>query len=153
MVRPILTLPHPTLRKKSIPVQNSQTPDIQQLIRDLKDSCVAAQGIGLAAPQIGVLQRVIVIRYPDDTPYALVNPEITWASSSKSALEEGCLSIPDLIVSVYRPRKVKFSALDEKGDKLERTANDLLAKIIQHEIDHLNGVLISDYEASLKGKI
>ncbi|TSC73108.1 MAG: formylmethionine deformylase [Parcubacteria group bacterium Gr01-1014_38] len=145
MVRTIITVPDPLLREQSAPVEDPRAPEIQELITDLKESCLAAEGIGLAAPQLGVAKRVIVINHPQGKPYALVNPEIFWASSGTSALEEGCLSIPGIIVRVTRPKKVKIHALDERGEWREIAASDLLAKILQHEIDHLNGVLITDY--------
>ena len=128
-----------------MPVEDLRAPEIQGLIADLKESCIAAEGIGLAAPQLGVVKRVIVINHPRGKPYALLNPEILWASSGTSALEEGCLSIPGVIVRVTRPKKVRIQALDERRELRNISASDLLAKILQHEIDHLNGVLITDY--------
>ncbi|MDP3685791.1 MAG: peptide deformylase [bacterium] len=145
MVRPIKTVPTPVLRERSAPVDNPHAPEIRGLLTDLKDSCLAAEGIGLAAPQLGVPQRVVVINYPQGKPYGLINPEIVWASKGTSLLEEGCLSIPEVVVRVTRPKKIKVRALNEHGEPREITANDLLAKILQHEIDHLNGVLITDY--------
>lgn len=146
MIRPILTVPDLILRQKSSPVSDPTQDETKSLIQDLKDSCIAAAGIGLAAPQIGIGKRLIVIQYPQGSPYVLINPEITWLSKGTSILEEGCLSVPGTIVPVSRPKKVKFRALDERGRTLERTASDLLAKILQHEIDHLNGILITDYQ-------
>lgn len=147
MTSSILTVPHPVLRQRSAEVPDHRAPAVQSLIADLKDSCVAAGGVGLAAPQIGVLQRVIVVHYPiGSTPYGLVNPEIIWTSAATSVLEEGCLSIPNVVVPVRRPRKVRVRALSEEGEVIERAAGDFLAKILQHEIDHLDGVLITDYQ-------
>lgn len=148
MVRPILTVPHPLLRERSVPAEDPRAPEIQELIADLKETCLAAEGIGLAAPQLGVPRRVVVINYPQGKPYGLINPEIVWASKGTSPLEEGCLSIPDIVVRVTRPKKVKVRALNESMEIQEITATDLLAKILQHEIDHLNGVLITDYAAA-----
>ena len=121
--------------------------EIRQLITNLKDTVTAVAGIGLAAPQIGSAHRVCVVNYPDKkSPSALINPEVAWISKGTSVLEEACLSIPNVVVPVRRPKKVRVRALDEKGKPVELSATDLLAKILQHEIDHLNGVLITDYQ-------
>ncbi|TSC63639.1 MAG: formylmethionine deformylase, partial [Parcubacteria group bacterium Gr01-1014_106] len=148
MVRPIVRIPDPVLRQRAMPVERPLDPEIQALIADMKDSCSAAEGIGLAAPQLGVSKRVIIINYPQGSPYGLINPELVWKSSGTTLLEEGCLSIPDIVVGVTRPKKVKVRALNEQGQSIEITADDLLAKILQHEIDHLNGVLITDHGQS-----
>lgn len=145
MVRPILHTPAPVLRRRSVSVDTPTSADIQVLIQDLKDTCFAAEGIGLAAPQIGVWKSVAVINLPSGKPYGLANPKIVWKSARTSVLDEGCLSIPGLVVSVPRPTKVRVRALDESGALVEISAGDLLAKVLQHEIDHLNGILITDY--------
>lgn len=145
MTRDIVQIPSPVLRERSLPVENPLDPEIQTLIADMKDSCSAVEGIGLAAPQLGVSKRVIIINYPQGSPYGLINPELVWKSTGTTLLEEGCLSIPDIVVAVTRPKKVKVQALNEQGQAIEIVAEDLLAKILQHEIDHLNGVLITDY--------
>ncbi len=119
--------------------------DIRSLLQNLKDSCVAAQGVGLAAPQIGSPHRVCVINYPKAVPYGLINPEVLWASRGTSTLEEKCLSIPGVSVRVPRPKKVRVKALDETGAPVEIPASDFLAKVLQHEIDHLEGIIITDY--------
>lgn len=147
MTRPIVTLPAEILHVQATAATDPSSPEIQSLIADMKDSCVAARGIGLAAPQIGVSLAVAVINMPGEEPYALLNPEIVWASKGTSALEEGCLSVPDTAVAVPRPKKVRVRAVTEAGDLVEITADDLLAKVLQHEIDHLNGVLIVDHHA------
>lgn len=146
MIHTIRTVPEPVLREKSAPIVDPLTPEIRTLIADLKETCAAAGGIGLAAPQIGIARRVVVILLPDHPPYALINPEVTWASTSTSALDEGCLSIPNVIVRVARPTKVRIAAVGEDGKRIERKAEDLHAKVLQHEIDHLNGILITDYQ-------
>jgi len=149
MIRPILTIPHPALHRRTHEVRDPRSRETQSLIADLKETCVAALGMGLAAPQVGILDRVIVVHYPTNgEPDALVNPEVVWTSTATSVLEEGCLSIPNIIVPVRRPRKVRIRALSENGEPIERLAGNLLAKILQHEIDHLNGVLITDYQSS-----
>lgn len=150
MTRTIVTAPDPILRQRSEDVADPSAEAVRKLLTDLKETCVAADGIGLAAPQIGVAQRVVVIRLRGHPPYGLVNPEVIWASKGTSALDEGCLSIPNVIVRVTRPTKVRVRALDEGGKQLELRAEDLHAKVIQHEIDHLNGVLITDYQQSVE---
>jgi peptide deformylase len=104
-----------------------------------------ALGVGLAATQLGVLHRVLVYRaYPEDPLTALVNPEVTWMSDEQETAEEGCLSLPSVHVEVERSARVRVVAKDAGGDDLEIEAEGLEARIIQHEIDHLNGVLILD---------
>ena len=114
----------------------------------------AAQGIGLAAPQIGVLERVIVVDVHEKgeppNPIRLANPEIVWTSDEKSVCEEGCLSVPEQYAEVTRPKAVRVRYLDEKNKVREMDADGMLATCIQHEIDHLNGVLFVDYLSSLK---
>ena len=104
-----------------------------------------ALGIGLAAPQIGISQRLLVYRVgPDGPVHALVNPELEWESRDTEAFEEGCLSIPGILVDVHRPIHVRIRARDEFGDDRVVEASGLEARVIQHEVDHLNGVLILD---------
>jgi peptide deformylase len=104
-----------------------------------------ALGIGLAAPQVGVLQRLLVYRVEPDAPIAaLVNPEIEWASKEKEPMEEGCLSLPGIHVEVDRPVHIRVTAQDEHGEGLLIEASGLEARVIQHELDHLDGVLILD---------
>jgi len=144
-VRDIVLVPNSILTSPSTAVSDPLAPEIQLLLRDLKETVVAVRGIGLAAPQIGVPLRVIVINDRVRHYAAFVNPEILWSSHSTSVLEEGCLSIPGVVVPVSRPRKVRLRALDASGGRVELAAADLLAKIFQHEIDHLNGILITSY--------
>ena len=102
-----------------------------------------ALGVGLAAPQVGVLHRVLVYRVQHQAPVAaLVNPEIEWKGKELESIEEGCLSLPGVLVDVERPVHVRVRALDEQGDPLLIEASGLEARVIQHEIDHLDGVLI-----------
>ena len=114
----------------------------------------AAPGIGLAAPQIGVMKRVVVMDVSDDKekpqPLKLVNPEIIWESEDTSVYQEGCLSIPEQYADVERPAEVGLRYLDENGKEHEIEADGLLATCIQHELDHLDGILFTDYLSALK---
>ena len=151
MVQSILKVPAPILREPTTQVPDPTAAEVTTLIRDLRDTCIAASGVGLAAPQIGASHRVCVINYPQGKPLGpLINPEVIWTSEGTSVLEEGCLSIPDVIVPVPRPKKVRVKALNEAGESVEIQGGDFLAKIIQHEMDHLNGILITDYAAGRK---
>ena len=144
MIRPIIHSPNKILSTPSSMVENPLSPSIKTLIEDMKDTVISENGFGIAAPQIGHHLRVIVINYRKDL-YAIINPEITWTSKGKSFLEEGCLSVPDVFVKVERPKEVIITGINEKGEKIEMKAKDMLAKILQHETDHINGILISDY--------
>ena len=150
---PILIAPHRTLKTKARAV----TPDDMDRVRDIVPRMFAAMykapGIGLAAPQVGSLLRVIVVDVaPDKTPapLALVNPEVIAKSAEMATREEGCLSLPDQYAEVTRPARVTVRYQDEQGIKREIEAEGLLAACLQHEIDHLNGVLFVDYLSSLK---
>lgn len=145
MVRPIVLIPDPILKQPAHPVADAAAADVRALIADLHDTVREAHGVGLAANQIGSFLRVCVINDGPNAPFALINPEVTSRSAGTSVLEEGCLSIPDVIVAVSRPKKVTVRALDESGTSVEIRASDFFAKVLQHEIDHLNGVLITDY--------
>lgn len=118
------------------------------------ETMYAAPGIGLAAPQVGVLDRVVVLDVSGDEeekqPMALVNPEIVWSSETLRVHQEGCLSIPEYYEDVERPAEVAVRFLDRDGAEREIRADGLLATCIQHEIDHLNGVLFIDYLSRLK---
>jgi peptide deformylase len=152
-IRPILTAENPVLREKSKKV--AQFGDgLQKLVRDLFETLHAAHGLGLAAPQIGVLQRVIVIELPAEydeeghevlpaESYALVNPEVVKMNDLEE-MEEGCLSVPGYRGLVKRATLVTVKALDPHGRPLRLRADDLLAQVLQHEIDHLHGVLYLD---------
>ncbi|MGI9480881.1 MAG: peptide deformylase [Hyphomicrobiales bacterium] len=153
-IRDILTIPDPVLRNVAKPVEEI-TPDMQQLFDDMLATMYDAPGIGLAAPQIGLLERVVVIDVTKDedaekNPMVFVNPEITWESEDLSEHEEGCLSIPEVFSDVVRPSEVTVSYLDRNGKQQSRDCDGLLAICIQHEIDHLNGVLFIDYLSKLK---
>ncbi|MBX3549338.1 MAG: peptide deformylase [Xanthobacteraceae bacterium] len=153
MIRPILQLPDPVLRKVSTPVQKIDA-EIKKLIEDMFETMYDAPGVGLAAVQIGVTKRVVTIdatRGDDEKkPMVFINPEIISASDEKDAKEEGCLSIAEFYEEVERPSEVKVRYMDEKGKTHEIEADGLLARALQHEIDHLNGVLFIDHISKLK---
>lgn len=142
-IREIIHAPDDVLSRASEPVGNLKDPEIIALIRDMKDTVLAESGLGLAAPQVGASLRVIVINH-DTLPYAIINPVLKWQSVGTSLLEEGCLSLPEYFTKINRPRKVVITGLNEQGETIEINAKDLLAKIFQHEIDHINGILITD---------
>ncbi len=152
-LRDIITLPDPLLRTTSTPVSRV-TADTRKLMDDMLETMYAAPGIGLAAVQIGVPERVIVVdvaREPEPkNPLFLVNPEIVWSSEQKADYEEGCLSIPEYFEMVTRPAEVKIQYRDRQGEARELHASGVFATCLQHEIDHLNGVLFIDYISKLK---
>ena len=149
----ILVIPDPLLRKVSEPV-NSVDTEVKNLMDDMLETMYAAPGIGLAAVQIGVLKRIIVIDLSKDgekkNPLFIVNPEITFKSNDLISYEEGCLSIPNQFAEVKRPSSCKVNFLDYNGKKKEINANGLLATCIQHEVDHLDGILFIDHLSKLK---
>jgi peptide deformylase len=155
MVREILVWPHPTLKKKARPVARVDD-SIRALIKDLFESMYAADGVGLAAPQIGELVNVIVLdttpRQPDSKPVAMVNPEIL-SLEGKILYKEGCLSVPGEAEDVDRAAAVTVRYLDEQGAEQTLRAEGLLAIAIQHETDHLKGVMFVDYLSSLKREL
>ena len=146
MARPILTYGHPILRQVARPIQNLNG-DLHQLIQDMVETMYAAPGVGLAANQVGSLHRVFVANPSEDHDPAkllvLINPELV---ESRGALvgEEGCLSIPEFRDEVRRSRRGLVRGLDRNGRPIQVEGEDLLARIFQHEIDHLNGVLFVD---------
>ena len=150
---PLVLLPQPVLRQIAQPVDDI-TDDILQLANNMAETMYAAPGIGLAANQVGLLKRVIVMDCArDDEPPALwkmFNPEIIWLSEENTKMEEGCLSIPGHNAEVVRPSEAHVSYLDIEGQKQEMQATGLLAACVQHEIDHLNGVLFIDHLSRLK---
>jgi peptide deformylase len=154
-VRDILKLPDKRLRLVSEPVKRIDA-GVRALVDDMFETMYAAPGIGLAGIQIGVAKRVVVMdlskREKEETHKAsvFINPEITWASQEKSTHEEGCLSIPDYYEEVERPNAVKVKYLDLDGKTQEIAADGLFATCIQHEIDHINGVLFIDHISKLK---
>ncbi len=155
-LKKILTVPDNMLRQKSIPVKTIDK-DIQNLMDDMLQTMYHAPGIGLAAIQIGVPKRVVVMDLSKEgdkkKPMYFVNPEITWKSNSNSTYEEGCLSIPGQFAKIERSKKCKIKFLDYNGDQKELNADGLLSTCIQHEIDHLNGILFIDHLSKLKKEI
>jgi peptide deformylase len=152
-IRSIITLPDTKLRLVSEPVA-SVDDATRALLDDMLETMYDAPGIGLAAIQIGIPKRLVVLDLSkQDEPRAplfLVNPEIVWSSGDKSFYEEGCLSIPDYYEEVERPQVVRVRFVDRNGEAKEIEADGLLATAIQHEIDHLNGVLFVDHISKLK---
>jgi peptide deformylase len=150
---PILIVPDPLLRKKAREVTKADLPDVNRLVPKMFATMYKAPGIGLAAPQIGKLLRLVVMDLAPDkvpAPVVLINPEVVAASEEKATREEGCLSLPDQYADVTRPARVvvKYRDLDWVERRIE--GEDLLSACLQHEIDHLNGVLFVDYLSSLK---
>ncbi|MGE0736924.1 MAG: peptide deformylase [Alphaproteobacteria bacterium] len=153
----ILTAPDPRLKKKSKPVAQVDA-KTRALMDDMLETMYAAPGIGLAAPQIGVLQRIIVLDLGEregerKQAYKMVNPELVWVSDDDNTYEEGCLSVPEHYGDVVRPKSIRVQYLDEHNKKQELAAEGLLATCIQHEIDHLDGVLFIDHLTALKRNI
>ena len=148
---PILCYPDPRLHTVAKPVQAVDA-RIRSLVGDLLATMYEANGIGLAATQVDVHERVIVIDVSEERnqPLVLVNPEITWASDEKQVGDEGCLSVPGIYDGVERARSITVKALDGEGQPREIEAEGLLAVCIQHEMDHLNGVLFIDHLSRLK---
>jgi len=144
----------PVLRQKAEPV-NAITPELRRLIADMFDTMYAEEGVGLAAPQVGVSDRVIVVDPHDDEtkPFALINPEILEASKDTEKNEEGCLSIPGVRDMVERSMRVRVRGLSEDGEVKEFDAEGLLSRILQHEVDHLDGILFFDRVGPLKRKM
>lgn len=152
------------LRAVSEPV-GEITRQIRKLARDMKATIGPAGGMGLAAPQVGEHVRMILITIPgeyyEDTGFAgcqldkhmiLINPEITKFGADQCSFEEGCLSLPDYFADVIRPCEVEFTALDEKGNRIGGEATGIFARILQHEIDHLDGILFDDHVLNKKKK-
>ena len=152
-VRKILTEPNPFLRQKSKPVEKVDD-SIRKIMDDMLETMYQAPGIGLAAIQIGIPKRIIVLDISKDPekkePMYFVNPEKVYASKDQATYEEGCLSVPGQFAEIDRPDKCHIKYLDYNGDSKELKAEGLLATCIQHEIDHLEGILFIDYLSKLK---
>jgi peptide deformylase len=132
----------PVLREKALPVEEV-TPEILNLIKDMTETMYTASGLGLAASQVGVPKRIILVDGEEDGLIVLINPMII-KSEGEIVAEEGCLSVPDLYSQVKRALKVTVKALNQNGDPIEITKEDLTARALQHEIDHLDGILFID---------
>jgi peptide deformylase len=152
-LRDILILPDKRLRKVSEPVKKIDS-GIHKLIEDMFETMYDAPGIGLAAIQVGTPKRVVTMdlakKEEPKNPQVFINPEIVWSSEEKATYEEGCLSIPEFYGDVERPAQVKVKYLDRDGQPQVAEANGLFATCLQHEIDHLNGVLFIDHLSKLK---
>jgi peptide deformylase len=149
-VREVLRMGHPVLREKSKPVETLGTPELRALVADMKETMAARNGAGLAAPQIGVSQRIVIFgveknpRYPDAEPVpftVLVNPKIVMLTREVEEDWEGCLSVPGMRGVVPRYTKLRYSGFDEEGNAIERVAEGFHARVVQHECDHLDGIL------------
>jgi peptide deformylase len=141
---------HPVLREKAKPVDKTATAELRALVADMKETMAAKQGAGLAAPQIGVSQRVVIFgvekneRYPDAEPVpftVLVNPKIVMLTRDVESDWEGCLSVPGMRGVVPRYTKLRYTGTDEEGNPIERVAEGFHARVVQHECDHLDGIL------------
>ena len=151
--RKIVIEPDPILRKESEPIEKFDN-DLRKLLDDMLETMYAAPGIGLAAVQVGILKRLIVIDISKDkekkNPLFLINPQIVSKSKNTSIYEEGCLSLPGHFAEVERPAECQINFIDYNGKKKKISAKGLLSTCIQHEVDHLNGVLFIDYLSKLK---
>jgi peptide deformylase len=152
-IYPIITIPDPVLRKEAAPVERVDD-ELRRLMDDMLATMYDAPGVGLAAPQIGISRRLIVMDAARDDdppePLAMVNPRILERSDEMRIHEEGCLSIPEVTAEVERPGAVRVAYLDREGKPQEVDLEGIWATIVQHEVDHLNGVLFIDYLSRLK---
>ena len=153
MLRKILTEPDPILRKKCEPLEKVDE-ETKKLMDDMLETMYAAPGIGLAAIQVGILKRLVVIDISKDEekkkPLFLINPQIIHQSKKTSVYEEGCLSLPGQFAEIERPAECTIKYIDYNGKKKDLKSDGLLATCIQHEVDHLNGILFIDYLSKLK---
>jgi peptide deformylase len=158
----IYVAPHPVLKKKAEPVKDGVTPELRKLMDDMLETMYATDGIGLAAPQVGESKRILVLdidqKRDEDIPpqerrvkpQCFVNPEIVWSSEDLRIYNEGCLSVPGQYADVARPDKIRVKFIDYDGAAQEIEADGLLATCLQHEIDHLDGVLFVDHLSKMK---
>jgi peptide deformylase len=153
-LKEIITIPDPVLRENCAAIEDI-TPELKTLMADMLETMYDAPGVGLAAPQINIPIRLIVMdaSNPEDeekAPIIMVNPEVLSSSDERSVYEEGCLSIPEYFAEIERPAVVKVGYIDEDGKPQERDCEGLLGTVVQHEIDHLNGMLFIDYLSKLR---
>jgi peptide deformylase len=155
-VLPIIVAPDPRLKRVAEPVKKVDV-EVRRLMDDMLETMYKAPGIGLAAPQVGALKRVIVvdIAREDEKPQPLrmANPELTWVSEEDAVYNEGCLSLPEHYADVTRPAAIKVRYIDHENEIREMEADGLLATCIQHEMDHLEGILFVDHLTALKRNI
>ena len=164
----IITLPNPILKRKSKPIEKVNS-EVKKIMDEMLKTMYREKGIGLAAPQVSINKRIIVMdvsprpglkRYQEEknkekqvvkqNPIQMANPEITWISEKKETDQEGCLSIPNFMGDVTRPSSCKVKYLDKNGESKELHAEGLLARCIQHEVDHINGILFIDHLSKIK---
>ena len=145
----VLTEPHPLLHQKSELVAEVND-EIRKIIDDMVATMIKYNGIGLAAVQVGILKKIVVIQIPENEPLLMVNPEIISTSDDLNVYKEGCLSFPNAFADVTRPKTIKVIFLDYDGNKKTIDADGLLATCIQHEIDHTNGIVFVDHISKLK---
>ena len=152
-ILPIITAPDPRLKKVCKPVE-TVGPETRRLMEDMLETMYAAPGIGLAAPQVGVLRRIIVVDVSKEDgqrqPHMMANPELIWVSDEDASYEEGCLSLPEHYAEVVRPAEIKLRYIDKENEIREMAADGVLATCIQHEMDHLEGILFVDHISALK---
>lgn len=152
-IKPLVILPDPLLRQVSKPIESFDA-DLRKFSADMLETMYDAPGIGLAAIQIGAPVQMLVIDLAKEdepkAPQVYINPRVLWSSDERNVYEEGCLSIPDYYAEVERPKQVRVSYVDIDGKAHEVEADGLLATCLQHEIDHLNGILFIDYISRLK---
>ncbi len=152
-IRPIIIAPDPRLKKRAEPVE-AVDGEIRRLMDDMLETMYAAPGIGLAAPQVGILKRVIVVdtarKEEPPAPHFIANPELLWTAEAEVSYEEGCLSLPDQFADVSRPEACRIRYLDRDNEVRELEAEGLLATCVQHEMDHLEGLLFVDHVSALK---
>lgn len=155
-VLPIITAPDPRLKVKCDPVE-SVDESVAQLMDDMLETMYLAPGIGLAAPQVGVTKQVLVVdvspKNEPRNPLRMANPEIVWRSEERAAYEEGCLSLPEQFAEVERPARVRIRYLDKSNTVQETEADGILATCVQHEMDHLDGVIFVDHVSALKRRM
>jgi peptide deformylase len=155
-ILPIITAPDPRLKLKAMPVA-AVDDDVRRLMDDMLETMYLAPGIGLAAPQVGVTKRVLVLDVAQEgekaAPFKIANPEILWRSEELATYSEGCLSLPEHYADVTRPAEIKLRYLDYQNEVRELDAKGLLATVIQHEMDHLEGTLFVDHISALKRNI
>lgn len=157
-VRPIVVWPDPRLREETAPI-TAIDDDVRALYRDLVDTMHAYHGIGIASVQIGVARQMFLLEaalcggQEGDDPVAFVNPEVVWTSDETDKAEEGCLSFPGVYVPIERPSKARVRALNLEGEEFELEGEELLARAIQHEHDHLTGKLMVDFVGPLKKRM
>ncbi len=152
-IKPLVLLPDPVLRKQSVDIERVDE-SVRALADDMLETMYDAPGIGLAAIQVGIARRMLVIDCSKDeedkAPIVFINPQILSSSDERSIYEEGCLSIPDYYAEIERPAEIVVDYLDREGKQQQINADGLLATCLQHEIDHLNGVLFIDHISKLK---